>query len=113
MIRQYQNVSIYDGRDACSTNSWKVDDYEAGSDNDDPLITHIIPGLKPFTQYALYIKTYTIASPSFTEGAQSPIIYFKTQQDSENQMIIFRYLLKSVDISYVYILYEMKQLLKN
>ena len=76
----YKNISIYDGRDACSTNFWKVDDYEA-SDNDDPYITHIIPQLKPFTQYALYIKTYTIASE--TKGAQSAVIYFKTQEDSE------------------------------
>ena len=80
-FRPHQNVSIFDGRDACSTNSWKVDDYEASADNEDKFITHIIPGLKPFTQYALYIKTYTIASE--TKGAQSNIIYFKTQQDSE------------------------------
>ncbi|XP_054160500.1 insulin receptor-like [Oppia nitens] len=78
----YKNISIYDGRDACSTNFWKVDDYEAG-DNDDQYITHIIPQLKPYTQYALYIKTYTIASE--TKGAQSAVHYFKTEEDTPSQ----------------------------
>ncbi|CAG2100850.1 unnamed protein product, partial [Medioppia subpectinata] len=78
----YKNISIYDGRDACSTNFWKVDDYEA-NDAEDDYITHIIPQLKPFTQYALYIKTYTIASEK--KGAQSPVIYFKTQEDTPSQ----------------------------
>jgi insulin receptor len=81
----YQNVSIFDGRDACSTNVWKVDDFETSGDSDsnDTNLIHIITYLKPYTQYALYVKTYTIASE--TKGAQSDILYFKTQPDTPSQ----------------------------
>lgn len=51
---------------------------------DDDNITfydHIIPNLKPYTRYALYIKTYTINTA--TKGAQSDIKYFKTKPDSK------------------------------
>lgn len=78
----YQNVSIFDGRDACFTNVWKVDDFEA-VDNTEDKLSHILPHLKPYTQYGLYIKTYTIASE--TKGAQSDIIYFKTEPDTPSQ----------------------------
>jgi hypothetical protein len=83
----YQNVTIFDGRDACSTNVWKVDDFEAGveNDNNDTTLMHIITYLKPYTQYALYVKTYTIASEK--KGAQSDILYFKTQPDSKYSSI--------------------------
>lgn len=75
---EHQNVSIFDGRDACSTNDWSVIEFDDTTDaNSTNEHTHIIPELKPFTQYALYIKTYTIASAS--RGAQSAILYFKTQ----------------------------------
>jgi insulin receptor len=81
----YQNVSIFDGRDACSTNVWKVDDFETSGDSDsnDTNLIHIITYLKPYTQYALYVKTYTIASE--TKGALSDILYFKTQPDTPSQ----------------------------
>lgn len=48
--------------------------------NGPEMLTHIIPNLKPYTQYALYIKTYTLAIA--TRGAQSDIIYFKTKPSS-------------------------------
>jgi hypothetical protein len=87
IYRLYQNVSIFDGRDACSTNVWKVDDFETSGDSDsnDTNLIHIITYLKPYTQYALYVKTYTIASE--TKGAQSDILYFKTQPDSKYSSI--------------------------
>ncbi len=89
----YQNVSIFDGRDACSTNVWKVDYFEAGveSDNNATNLNYTITYLKPYTQYALYVKTYTIASE--TKGAQSDILYFKTQPDSKYSSIFINSLL--------------------
>ncbi|KAG8185562.1 hypothetical protein JTE90_017566 [Oedothorax gibbosus] len=70
-----RNVTIFDGRDACGADEWKVDDVDA-TDEDDVVMT-LIPHLKPFTTYAAYMRTYTIASA--VVGAQSPIIYFTTK----------------------------------
>lgn len=39
-------------------------------------ITHLITHLEPYTQYAYYVKTYTLSSVSM--GAISPIQYFRT-----------------------------------
>lgn len=37
---------------------------------------HLFTHLKPYTQYAVYVKTYTIASEK--KGGQSKIEYFRT-----------------------------------
>ena len=81
----FQNVTMYDGRDACGGDGWKVDDVSpsetigdfknGGKEAKQPL-THILTKLKPYTQYAFYIKTYTIATER--SGAQSAITYFTT-----------------------------------
>ncbi|GFU87938.1 insulin-like receptor [Trichonephila clavipes] len=70
-----KNVTIFDGRDACGADEWKIDDVDA-NDEDESIIT-LLPHLKPFTRYAAYMRTYTIASALV--GAQSPIIYFTTR----------------------------------
>lgn len=81
----FQNVTMYDGRDACGGDGWKVDDvspsetYSPGFKNNTEVkqfLTHILTKLKPYTQYAFYIKTYTIATER--SGAQSEITYFTT-----------------------------------
>lgn len=46
----------------------------------------LITGLKPYTQYAYYVKTYTMASES--NGAQSDIDYFRTMPGSRFFRII-------------------------
>lgn len=73
----YKNVTLYDGRDACGGDGWRVDDvaYEPSQ----PEISHILTYLKPYTQYAFYVKTYTIATER--TGAQSSIQYFVTYPD--------------------------------
>lgn len=53
---------------------WKTDDVESTETVDD--LVALITGLKPYTQYAYYVKTYTMASES--NGAQSEINYFRT-----------------------------------
>ncbi|GFV13978.1 putative molluscan insulin-related peptide(s) receptor receptor beta chain [Trichonephila clavipes] len=58
---------------------WTVRDVEVVEDSNN-YITHHITDLKPFTQYALYIRTYTTASGR--QGAQSSIVYFKTEPDT-------------------------------
>lgn len=65
-----QNVTLYDGRDACGGDGWEIEDV---GPND---AVHPLRGLKPFTQYAYYVKTLLISSERY--GAQSDIQYFKT-----------------------------------
>lgn len=75
MPAPYQNVTMFDGRDACGGDGWQVDDVVDENRNSTPipiLVTH----LKPYTQYAFYIRTYTVASEQ--RGGITPIKYFKT-----------------------------------
>lgn len=80
----HQNVTYYDGRNACGGDGWVVDDVAASPNlakNDTE--THPVTKLKPFTQYAIYVQTYTVA-PQYTGkrvGARSPIIYARTLPD--------------------------------
>ncbi|KAG8231626.1 hypothetical protein J437_LFUL012555, partial [Ladona fulva] len=73
-----KNVTLYDGRDACGGDGWVVDDVSVPV-GDPKEIYHIITKLKPYTQYAFYVKTYTVATE--TTGAQSEIHYFRTKPD--------------------------------
>ncbi|XP_065081203.1 insulin-like receptor isoform X2 [Ochlerotatus camptorhynchus] len=66
-----RNVTVFDGRDACNTEGWRLDDI---SDDKDTL--KFLTQLKPFTQYAYYVKTYTLASEGL--GGESVIKYFTT-----------------------------------
>ena len=59
---------------------WRVDDVSPEKDGDDSQ-NYILTKLKPFTQYAFYVKTYTIATEK--SGAQSPIQYFWTFPDGK------------------------------
>ncbi|XP_017772615.1 PREDICTED: insulin-like receptor [Nicrophorus vespilloides] len=70
-----QNITLYDGRDACGGDGWRVDDIYI--DNQKP--THILTHLEPYTQYAFYVRTYTIATEK--SGAQSKIQYVRTMAD--------------------------------
>lgn len=64
-----------------SCSSWRVHDVSVREDTDssEKEVNHIITPLNPYTQYAFYVKTYTIATE--TRGAQSPIQYFRTNPD--------------------------------
>ncbi|KAG5880193.1 hypothetical protein JTB14_006626 [Gonioctena quinquepunctata] len=70
----YKNVSMYEGRDACGLDEWRVIDVP--SQESQTKISQLLPSLKPYTQYAFYVKTYTIASEK--RGSQSEIQYFRT-----------------------------------
>lgn len=72
------NVSMFDGHDACGSNIWKTADIEAPQNNRS--VSHLLTGLKPFTQYAMYLRTYTTTSGQ--KGAHSQIIYFMTDPDT-------------------------------
>ncbi|XP_053687388.1 insulin-like receptor isoform X2 [Sabethes cyaneus] len=70
----YQNVTFFDGRDACNTEGWRLDDISEF--NTENYTSKILTQLKPYTQYAYYVKTYTLASEGL--GGQSKIKYFTT-----------------------------------
>uniref|UniRef100_T1JFU0 Tyrosine-protein kinase receptor n=1 Tax=Strigamia maritima TaxID=126957 RepID=T1JFU0_STRMM len=76
----HMNVSVFDGRDACSIDTWKEYDVPASDNINTKREGHIISNLKPFTQYVVYIRTYTtVGADNF--GAESDLIYFKTLAD--------------------------------
>lgn len=57
--------------DDVSATASKAEDYES----------HIITNMKPFTQYAIYVQTYTVAPQQTGKrvGARSPIFYERTR----------------------------------
>ncbi|RWS28280.1 Insulin-like peptide receptor [Leptotrombidium deliense] len=74
-----RNVTIYDGRDACGSSEWDSIDYAIDTtttDDQQPYESSIVTPLQPFTQYALFIRTYTMTGEK--RGAISDIIYFTT-----------------------------------
>lgn len=69
-----RNITIWDGRDACGNDGWLVDDVNDFDKSDS--ISFPLTKLEPFTQYAYYVKAYTVATEK--TGAQSEISYFRT-----------------------------------
>eukprot|EP00058_Branchiostoma_floridae_P000276 XP_002585764.1 hypothetical protein BRAFLDRAFT_128184 [Branchiostoma floridae] len=70
-----QGIDEYDGQDACGNTEWK--EFDVSPDQR----AHIITGLKPWTQYALLVKTYTKAGAREGSGAKSDIVYARTDAD--------------------------------
>ncbi|XP_028672139.1 insulin receptor-like [Erpetoichthys calabaricus] len=78
-----QNVNEFDGHDACGSNSWSIVDVDPPPRSADPKSQSLpglfIRGLKPWTQYAIYVKTLLSASEEQqARGAKSEIIYVRT-----------------------------------
>uniref|UniRef100_A0A674NPT3 Tyrosine-protein kinase receptor n=1 Tax=Takifugu rubripes TaxID=31033 RepID=A0A674NPT3_TAKRU len=79
----YRNVTEFDGQDACGSNSWTIADVDPpsrptdGKKPENP--KHLIRPLKPWTQYAIMVKTQLSASDEHqVHGAKSEIIYILT-----------------------------------
>uniref|UniRef100_A0A8D3C1B7 Tyrosine-protein kinase receptor n=1 Tax=Scophthalmus maximus TaxID=52904 RepID=A0A8D3C1B7_SCOMX len=79
----YKNVTEFDGQDACGSNSWAIADVDPpsrstdGKKAEDP--GHLIRTLRPWTQYAIMVKTQLSASDEHqVHGAKSEIIYVRT-----------------------------------
>uniref|UniRef100_A0A7N5ZXH3 Tyrosine-protein kinase receptor n=1 Tax=Anabas testudineus TaxID=64144 RepID=A0A7N5ZXH3_ANATE len=79
----YRNVTEFDGQDACGSNSWAIADVDPpsrstdGKKPEDP--GHLIRPLKPWTQYAIMVKTQLSSSDEHqVHGAKSEIIYVRT-----------------------------------
>ncbi|XP_068604714.1 insulin receptor a [Brachionichthys hirsutus] len=80
----FQNVTEFDGQDACGSNSWVIADVEpprrpTEGDKEQLQPGHLILPLKPWTQYAIMVKTQLSASDEHqVHGAKSEIIYVRT-----------------------------------
>uniref|UniRef100_A0A671YVM9 Tyrosine-protein kinase receptor n=1 Tax=Sparus aurata TaxID=8175 RepID=A0A671YVM9_SPAAU len=79
----YKNVTEFDGQDACGSNSWAIADVDPPSRSTDSKKAenpgHLIRPLKPWTQYAIMVKTQLSASDEHqVHGAKSEIIYVRT-----------------------------------
>uniref|UniRef100_A0A669EDC2 Tyrosine-protein kinase receptor n=1 Tax=Oreochromis niloticus TaxID=8128 RepID=A0A669EDC2_ORENI len=79
----YKNVTEFDGQDACGSNSWVIADVDPpprsteGKKAEDP--GYLIRPLKPWTQYAIMVKTQLSASDEHqVHGAKTEIIYVQT-----------------------------------
>ncbi|NXR41995.1 INSR protein, partial [Zosterops hypoxanthus] len=79
----FQNVTEFDGQDACGSNSWTVVDVDPPPRSNEPKAQAqpgwLLRGLKPWTQYAVFVKTLvTFSDERRTYGAKSEIIYVQT-----------------------------------
>ncbi|XP_060116030.1 insulin-like growth factor 1 receptor [Heteronotia binoei] len=76
----FKNVTEYDGQDACGSNSWNMVDVDlpAGKDENPGIL---LQALKPWTQYAIYVKavTLTMMENNPAQGAKSEIVYIRTK----------------------------------
>lgn len=83
-------MTEFDGQDACGSNSWTVVDIDPPQRSNDPKSptpSHpgwLMRGLKPWTQYAIFVKTLvTFSDERRTYGAKSDIIYVQTEATSK------------------------------
>ncbi|CAG5958065.1 unnamed protein product [Menidia menidia] len=73
----FQNITEFDGQDGCGLNSWHLVDVDLPPDeNADPTIS--LQQLKPWTQYAVFVKATTLQMNKHITGAKSDIIYIRT-----------------------------------
>lgn len=65
---------------------WRVNNVAANIDGDSKeKQMHLMTNLRPYTQYAIYIQTYTVALQQMGQriGARSPILYERTSPDGK------------------------------
>ncbi|XP_034540942.1 insulin-like growth factor 1a receptor [Notolabrus celidotus] len=75
----FQNITEFDGQDGCGSNSWHMVDVDLPQEkNSDPKVT--LPHLKPWTQYAIFVKAITLqVEDKHIAGAKSEIVYIRTR----------------------------------
>ncbi len=88
---RYQNLTKYDGRDACGGDDWHVVDHKPTdtlTEENGTLKwareTSFLSTLNPYSYYALFISTLLLKEYTGSEGvqgAESDIIYFQTLED--------------------------------
>ena len=80
-------MTEFDGQDACGSNSWVIADVDPPprtNDEEQHEPGHLIMPLKPWTQYAIMVKTQLSAYDEHqAHGAKSQIIYVRTNATSK------------------------------
>ncbi|XP_061131778.1 insulin-like growth factor 1b receptor isoform X1 [Syngnathus typhle] len=74
----YQNITEFEGQDGCGSNSWNMVDVELHQEKDiDPGV--LLSGLKPWTQYAIFVKAITLmVDDKQIPSAKSKVVYIRT-----------------------------------
>ncbi|XP_041639602.1 insulin-like growth factor 1 receptor [Cheilinus undulatus] len=73
----FQNITEFEGQDGCGSNSWNMVDVELSQDKDsDPGV--LLSNLKPWTQYAIFVKAITLMVEDKHKGAKSKVVYIRT-----------------------------------
>ena len=82
-------MTEFDGQDACGSNSWVIADVDPpprAVEQNEP--GHLIMPLKPWTQYAIMVKTQLSAyDEQQAHGAKSEIIYVRTNATSKGRRL--------------------------
>lgn len=90
--RPYKNVTEFDGQDACGSNSWVIADVDPpprATEGKEHEPGYLIFPLKPWTQYAIMVKTQLSASDEHqVHGAKSEIIYVRTSATSKSSFLL-------------------------
>uniref|UniRef100_A0AAQ5YZ61 Tyrosine-protein kinase receptor n=1 Tax=Amphiprion ocellaris TaxID=80972 RepID=A0AAQ5YZ61_AMPOC len=75
----FQNITEFDGQDGCGSDSWHMVDVDLPQEKDtDPRVS--LQHLKPWTQYAIFVKAITLqVEDKHITGAKSDIIYIRTR----------------------------------
>ncbi|XP_073983157.1 insulin receptor-like isoform X2 [Rhodnius prolixus] len=78
MEEPYGNLTTAIPSDDCEENAWKLNDVAISEEDKSmsnlKMYHHTITKLQPDTQYAIFVKTYTVDST----GGQSPVLYVRT-----------------------------------
>uniref|UniRef100_A0A667YRU0 Tyrosine-protein kinase receptor n=1 Tax=Myripristis murdjan TaxID=586833 RepID=A0A667YRU0_9TELE len=74
----FQNITEFEGQDGCGSNSWNMVDVELSQDKDsDPGV--LLSNLKPWTQYAIFVKAITLmVEDKHVPSAKSKVVYIRT-----------------------------------
>uniref|UniRef100_A0A4W4DND1 Tyrosine-protein kinase receptor n=1 Tax=Electrophorus electricus TaxID=8005 RepID=A0A4W4DND1_ELEEL len=88
----YQNITEFDGQDGCGSNSWMTVDVDLSQDrNKNPGV--FLSGLKPWTQYAIFVKAVTLVVEDKDRhilGAKSDLVYIWTKPSAPTMPVDVR-----------------------
>lgn len=84
-----KNVTMFQGRHGCMTDDWMID-KSMGTN-----LRHVIKDLKPFTRYALFVKTFAITDYHIESNSFSKVIYFTTLEGKPEHVQEFYYNVKN------------------
>lgn len=87
LSRPFQNITEFEGQDGCGSNSWNMVDVELRPDKDsDPGV--LLSGLKPWTQYAIFVKAITLmVEDKHKPSAKSKVVYIRTSPSGKYHLL--------------------------